>query len=239
MGILNKILDKIIGKNILYYPGCLTKTVLPEIQKNYEKILHDIGIDFITLKDYEYCCGSPVLRAGLKKDFEEIKQKNIEIFKERGVGLIITNCPACYNMLKFEYKLKDYGIEVEHITQTLKRKEKKIKNGNKNLDIIYHDPCHLGRLSDVYNEPREILSRVGYNVTELSSNREKSMCCGGGGGLINNNPELSEKIAKNVLSEVSENSCITSPCPMCYYQFKKNAENNIDVKELSEIILDK
>ena len=61
------------NKNILYFPGCLTKTVLPDIQKNYEKILNDLGIDFIMLKDEEYCCGSPVLRAGLKKDFEEIK----------------------------------------------------------------------------------------------------------------------------------------------------------------------
>ena len=39
------------------------------------KILNDLGIDFILLKDEEYCCGSPVLRAGLRKDFEEIKAK--------------------------------------------------------------------------------------------------------------------------------------------------------------------
>lgn len=238
MKILSKILDKLSIKNTLYYPGCLTKTVLKNIQKNYEEILDNIGIDYIKLKDEEYCCGSPVLRAGLREDFEDIKQKNIKIFKDKKIGLIITNCPACYNMFKFEYKIEDYGINIEHITQTLKRKEKKLDKNNKNLDVIYHDPCHLGRLSNIYEEPRSILKNIGCNVKELSQNREKSMCCGGGGGLINNNPELSKTIAKNVLSEINENSCLTSPCPMCYYQFKNNSEN-INVKEFSEIILDK
>lgn len=239
MNIISKILDKIIGKNILYYPGCMTKTMLPEIQNNYEEILRKLGIDFIKLKDYEYCCGSPILRAGLRKDFEEIKNKNIEIFKSHSVGLIITNCPACYNMLKFEYKLSEHNIKVEHMTQTLKRKSNKLKTKQISKDIFYHDPCHLGRLSNIYEEPREILNQSGYNVKELSSCREKSMCCGGGGGLTNNNPDLSKKIAQNVLSELNENSALTSPCPMCFYQFKNNSNDKIDVKELSEIILDK
>jgi hypothetical protein len=30
---------------------------------------------------------------------------------------------------------------------------------------------------------------------------------------------------------------MTSPCPMCYFQFKKHAKN-IEVKEFSEIILE-
>jgi len=238
MSIFKNFLENIKEKNILYYPGCFTKTVLPEIQKNYEKILNDLGIDFIMLKDEEYCCGSPVLRAGLRKDFEEIKAKNIEIFKNHSIGLIITNCPACYNIFKYQYKIEDYGIKVEHITQTLKRYEKKLKKVEDNKPITYHDPCHLGRLSGVYEEPREILKDLGYDVKELSNNREKSMCCGGGGGLINNNPDLSKKIAENVLQEVDKNYSMISPCPMCYYQFKQNTKD-INVQELSEIILNK
>lgn len=239
MSLLQKIIEKILGKNTLYYPGCFTKSMLPEIEKNYEKILNNLGVNFIKLKDFEYCCGSPVLRAGMKNDFEEIKQKNIEIFKNYQVGLIITNCPACFNMLKFEYKLSDYGIEVEHITQTIERKTKNEKRKNENADIFYHDPCHLGRLSNIYEEPRYILRNSGYNVCEFSKNRENSLCCGGGGGLINNNSDLSRKIANKTLSELKDDSIVTSPCPMCYHQFKSNSERGIEVKEFSEIILDK
>jgi len=236
MNLLYKLFEKLLGKNTLYYPGCFTKKMLPEIEINYEKILKDLGVNFIKLKDFEYCCGSPILRAGMKNDFEEIKKKNIEIFKSHQVGLIITNCPACFNMFKFEYKLENYGIQVEHITQTINKKQKQKREKIQN-DIFYHDPCHLGRLSNVYDEPRFILRNSGYNVCEFSKNRENSLCCGGGGGLINNNPELSKQIAKETLSQLPSDSVMTSPCPMCFYQFKNNTEN-INVKEFSEIILD-
>ena len=238
MSFLKSFLDKILGSNTLYYPGCLTKAILPEIQKNYEDILHELWIDFIKLSDKEYCCGSPVLRAWMKDAYEKIKEKNIQIFKEHAVGLIITNCPACYNMLKYQYKLEEeHWIKVEHITQTIKRNEKKLKNKDVLKEITYHDPCHLGRLSWIYEEPREILNKCGYKVNELSKNRENSMCCGWGGWLVNNNPELSEKICNQVLSEIPEWASMTSPCPMCYFQFKKHAKN-IEVKEFSEIILE-
>jgi Fe-S oxidoreductase len=43
----------------------------------------------------------------MKDAYEKIKERNIQIFKEHAVGLIITNCPACYNMLKYQYKLEE------------------------------------------------------------------------------------------------------------------------------------
>ena len=239
MSFLKNLLDKIlwVWGNTLYYPGCLTKAVLPDIEKNYENILHELWIDFIKLSNVEYCCGSPVLRAGMRDAFENIKQKNIQIFKEHWVWMIITNCPACYNMLKYEYKLEEnHWIKVEHITQTIKRKEWKLKNKELLKEITYHDPCHLWRLSGIYEEPREILNKCWYKVNELKNNRENSMCCGGGWWLVNNNPELSKKIAEQVLSEVKEWESMTSPCPMCYFQFRNHAKN-IEVKEFSEIIL--
>ena len=238
MSFLRNLLDKILGTNTLYYPWCLTKALLPEIQQNYEEILQSLWIDFIKLSDKEYCCWSPVLREGMRDAYEKIKARNIEIFKEHAVGLIITNCPACYNMFKYQYRLEEeHGIKVEHITQTLKKYEKKLKDKELLKEITYHDPCHLGRLSWIYDEPREILKKMGYQVQELSHSREQSFCCGGGGGLVNNNPELSEKICQQVLSEIPEGASLTSPCPMCYFQFKKYA-NHLEVKEFSEIILE-
>ena len=78
MSFLKSVLDKILGSNTLYYPWCLTKIMLPDIEKNYETILHELGIDFIKLSDKEYCCWSPVLRAWMRSAYENIKAKNIE-----------------------------------------------------------------------------------------------------------------------------------------------------------------
>jgi heterodisulfide reductase subunit D len=230
-----KLLDKILGmvSNTLYYPGCLTKYSEPFIQENYEKLLKKLEIDYILLKEQELCCGSPALRAGYKQDFNDIKKKNLELFRQYGVARIITNCPACYHMLKTEY-----GLNVEHITQTVMKNLSRFdKDRFKGERITYHDPCHLGRYSDIYDEPRKILEYLGFEVVELRDNREKSLCCGGGGGLRGYNLEVARKIAKLRLKGVKTKKIIT-PCPMCYSHLKESAKDTgIEVLEFSEVLV--
>lgn len=223
-----KILEKLSLGNVLYYPGCLTHFVLPDIEENYQKILRKLGINFIFLPEFN-CCGSPVKHAGYKKDFEQLKEKNLLFFKKYGVSKIITNCPACFRVLS------DYGLNVEHVTQTVWKNIKKIKTKHKGR-ITYHDPCHLGRHSNVYEEPRKILKHLGFTVVELPSCKERSFCCGGGAGLKSNYPTMSNDIAKRILSQVSTKKIVT-PCPLCYKHFKENAPKDLKVLEFSEALI--
>jgi len=225
----DKLISKIAGGNTLYYPGCLTKFVLPEAVERYKKILNSIGVDFIVLSDAELCCGMPVLNAGYRKDYEQLREKNKKIFKEHGVSRIITNCPSCNQMFS------DYGIESEHVIETIHRNKSKLKKTKSGEEITYHDPCHLGRGCGIFDEPREILAQIGYIVKELPLNREHSLCCGGGAGLKTNYPELSNNIAKCVLESCETNTLIT-PCPLCYRNFKDNSES-VSVLEYSEVLL--
>ena len=141
MGILN-----LFGGNTLYYPGCLTKFVAKDLEENYKKILNKIGIDFIMLKDFEVCCGNPILNAGHEKETKELAEKNFKLFKDRGVKKIITSCPACFHMFNKNYPklIEKWDIKVEHITQTISKavKEGKINPKKLGIDITYHDPCH-------------------------------------------------------------------------------------------------
>lgn len=224
------ILDKLLSKNVLYYPGCLTKFVLKDIKRNYMRILTDLGLDYIQLKSDEFCCGSPVLSAGYKKDFENLIDKNHRIFRERAVSKIITSCPACYSIF-----LENYNIKVEHITETIWNNIQKLKlKDYKEESVTYHDPCHLGRHSNIYDEPRFILEALNFKVVELKSNKINSLCCGAGGGLKANAPKLSAKIAKDLLSNVKTRKLITA-CPMCYANLKDN-DQGITVLELSQVI---
>ncbi|MBL7148422.1 MAG: (Fe-S)-binding protein [Nanoarchaeota archaeon] len=225
-----KLFEKLVNKNVLYYPGCMTKFVLKDKQDNYKKILEKLGIEFIMLKDEEFCCGSPVLNAGYEKDFENLKNKNLNLFKKYGVSKIITNCPGCYSMFK-----DFYGLKVEHISQTIFNNRKKLKKKFHEEDISYHDPCHLGRYSKIYDEPREVLKLRGINLVEFDSNREYASCCGAGGGLRNNVPNLADGIAKNVLKQCKTEKLVTT-CPMCYYHFKENSNGKL-IMEFSEVFV--
>ena len=227
---LKRWLEKLAGGNTLYYPGCVTEYVLPEMAQRYENLLRRAGVDFIMLPGETLCCGSPVKRAGYAADFKDLKRKNLEIFARFSVRRVITNCPGCYHTLKH-----DYGLEAYHAAQILAgrlRDEDSPESPAGAQPLTYHDPCHLGRWSGVYEQPRQLLRRAGWEVAELPDNREHSLCCGAGGGVKSNFPELADAIARQRLAQV-ENGRLCTPCPLCYLHFKENAEG-IEVLEFSQ-----
>ncbi|MBD3155037.1 MAG: hypothetical protein GF368_00090 [Candidatus Aenigmarchaeota archaeon] len=243
------IFDKIMGGNTLYYPGCMVKFVMKNLQDNYEEILRKSGIDFIKLNDLEACCGSPVLNAGYERDFKTLAKKNLDIFKKHAVKKIITSCPACYKTFNKDYREligEEWDVEVEHVTQTiykaLRKGKLKIKNPEKRTKLTYHDPCHLGRHSGIYEEPRKILEKLGYEIVDMKSSKEGALCCGGGGGVRSNFSELSNAITKDLLEEAEDTktTVLVTTCPMCDACFLQGAKNSkMNVKELSELIIEK
>jgi Fe-S oxidoreductase len=237
MGIFAKLKKALAGKNTLYYPGCLTKYVLKQEAENYKAILTYLGVDFIMLPN-EFCCGSPVLNAGYEQEFLKLARKNLELFNEHNIGRIITNCPSCYNnFLKYKEILPDWDIEVEHIIPLMLREIKGMSFSEKNEIVTYHDPCHLGRYSGIYEEPREIIRILGYKLIEMAHNRENSLCCGGGGGLRTNNIELAKSIARKRINEARDigASKIITPCPLCYAHLENEEIKSV---ELSSLLVD-
>ncbi len=229
--VLKRWLDKLSGSNTLYYPGCVTEYVLPDVAQRYETLLRRAGVDFIVLSGETFCCGSPVKRAGYTADFEDLKRNNLQVFERFSVRKIITNCPGCYHTLKH-----DYGLEVHHAAQVLAAhlppEGSAAREAQDAQLITYHDPCHLGRWSGIYDQPRRLLVEAGWQVTELPDNREHSLCCGAGGGVKSNFPELADAIARQRLAQVDSGRLCT-PCPLCYLHFKGNA-GEVEVLEFSQ-----
>lgn len=240
MGLINWLSN--IGNATLYYPGCLTKGVLKDEFNNYKEIFNILGIDYILLPETEFCCGLPVLNGGYKKDFRELAQKNFELFKKYNVKKIITNCPSCYHTFKEIYPkiLVGWQIEVEHATVTILRalEKKGMKNNFISKEqVSYHDPCHLGRYSGIYEEPRKIIQILGGEILELKNNRENALCCGGGGGLRANFSDVSKEIAKKRIESLPvEFKKIIAPCPLCYLNLKSATEKS---EEFSSFVLRK
>jgi len=225
--------------NVLYYPGCLSKFVLKAEAENYKRILTKIGIDFIMIPQ-ELCCGSPVRNAGYEVESRKLARKNFQLFKEHNIKKIITNCPACFKTFFKDYKemMSDWDIEVEYVTTAVLNnlKEKDIVN-RKTGRITYHDPCHLGRHSGIYEEPRNILRLIGYEIVEMIHSKENSLCCGAGAGLKVNNPKLAGEIVKKRIKEAIQTgaSKIITTCPLC---FSHLTNKEIEVEEFSYALAD-
>jgi heterodisulfide reductase subunit D len=85
--------------------------------------------------------------------------------------------------------------------------------------VTYHDPCHLGRASGVYDEPRIIMEAIpGLELVEMPRNREYSRCCGAGGGLKAGYPDIQNKMAQERVREALGTGAqeLVSCCPFCY-----------------------
>jgi Fe-S oxidoreductase len=69
----------------------------------------------------------------------------------------------------------------------------------------------------MFEEPREILGRLGVRITEMEHHRYFSTCCGGGGGLRAVDDRLSIEISKNRVRDALkvDAEMIVTVCPTC------------------------
>lgn len=215
---------------MLYFRGCTAREKQTAIGEATERLLEIAGVDFHILED-EKCCGSVLLRTGFIDDAKNQIEKNTEILKGEK---IITSCAGCYKTLKDDYE----GLDVIHISQLLDEliSDGKLKVSKKDLDVTYHDSCHLGRHCNVFDEPRNVI-RSAANLVEMENSHENSLCCGAGGGVKSAYPEIADQMASTRISQAKETGCgiLITSCPFC----KLNLENDdLKVLDLTEFLME-
>ncbi len=148
----------------------------------------------------------------------------------------MTGCAHCYQYYKVLYpKLGlDPGVKCgispstwpSWLRRAALRPTKQV-----DMTVTYHDPCHLGRLSEpwiawngvqrerhmrvydpprtlrrgthgVYEPPRDLLESIpGVKLVEMERIREYAWCCGAGGGVRESNPEFARWTAAERMRE--------------------------------------
>lgn len=143
------------GAKTIYYVGCTSSYRRKEIAIDTARILTKAGVGFDILED-EQCCGSPLLRTGQKGLYEQQRDHNIKVLEDAGAEEVIMSCAGCLSTFNAEYaRDKEYKFKVLHATEYFDRliDEGKLKVKKKiNKKVTYHDPCHLGRCSEPYEE---------------------------------------------------------------------------------------
>lgn len=214
---------------MIYFRGCTAREKQTSIQKATEKLLKIAGVDYHVL-DNEACCGSVLLRTGFLNEAQKQIEKNNELLKDE---TILTSCAGCYKTLSEDYD----GLDVIHISQLLNDliQEGKLDFSKNDLDVTYHDSCHLARHMEVFDEPREVIKSVA-NLVEMENIRENSLCCGAGGGVKSAYPEIASQMAKSRLDQAFKTNCNTliTACPFC----KLNLSNDeLEVLDLTEFLV--
>ncbi len=204
---------------MVYFVGCVASyfPMTKKIPQSFAQILLKAGVDFTILHGDEWCCGFPMIAAGMKEKADALMQHNLKKVVEKGAKAAVFTCPSCYHTWKEQGAV---GIEIFHATQLIKKliDEGKIRFKGAPTKVTYHDPCDLGRASGIYEAPRQILKAIpGVELVEMKNHREACRCCGGGGDLEMVNPDLSAALAKAKIEEIKATGAelVLSACQQC------------------------
>jgi Fe-S oxidoreductase/nitrate reductase gamma subunit len=244
-------LPEMDDKNIdlLFFVGCMRS--YDDRNKNVAlamvRILKHLGVKFAILGVEEGCCGDPARRAGNEYLYQMLAQTNIETFNRYNIKKILTTCPHCLNTLKVEYAQLGYQAEVVHHADFL---AEQIRAGRISLahpvdkTITYHDPCYLGRYSNIYDSPRQVLdASPALKRVEMDRSGQDSLCCGGGGSWMWMDEKIGERInhfrLKDVLSKSPDG--VSTACPFCVLMFTDAVKDNelddkLKVWDIAEIV---
>ncbi|MBW1724025.1 MAG: (Fe-S)-binding protein [Deltaproteobacteria bacterium] len=228
---------------VIYFTGCVA-AFFPMAQRipiALAEIFDAAKVDFTLLGEDEWCCGFPLLGAGLRDLAGELMNHNVHAVREKGAQKVVFACPSCYQMWQ-EYYPREF--EIAHVSEFLNEliKSNRIPLQAIDLTVTYHDPCDLGRGRRIFEAPREVIRSIpGVKLVELSRNRENCQCCGGGGNLEMIDAELSAKIAKQKIEEILATGAqaVVTSCQQCVRIMTTYTKRNkipIEVMDISQLV---
>ena len=220
---------------VLYYAGCMSQ-LTPSIGKAMGSLLDKASVEWSPMdKDGGICCGRPLILSGRREEAKAMIQRNTELILASGADTLLVTCPICFKVFKEEYNLP--GIRVVHHSQYLNElvKSGALKVEKEDTRMVYHDPCELGRGCGIYEEPRELLSKV-CELVPAGHERDESICCGGSVGSITLSHEERVHITDAAVEDLMTNHPqeIVTACPLCLKTFSPRSARK--VRDLAEVI---
>jgi glycolate oxidase iron-sulfur subunit len=186
------------AKRIALMPGCVQKSLAPQIDEAVARLLARRGYALVPLAGAG-CCGSLVHHLGREDDAKEWGRRAIEAFEDAGgrdaFDAILISATGCSSHLKdlahlfagdaqwqdraarFAAKVKDFSELATPRTAAPPR----------NLRVAYHAPCSLQHGLRLHGGNEALLEAAGFDVLTIP---EGHLCCGSAGSYSILQPEL-------------------------------------------------
>lgn len=229
---------------VAYFVGCVASffPMAQQIPQNLVRILESADVDFTILGGEEWCCGFPLIGAGVPEKVREMAEHNLEKLRELGAKTVVFSCPSCYRTWQEHYET---DVDLFHSTQLIEKliEDGALRLGEVQATVTYHDPCDLGRNGGVYDAPRKLLKSIpGLTLVELENNRAQSVCCGGGGNLEMVDSGLTGSIARKKIEEIKRTGAetVVTSCQQCIRTIKgwaRRQKADLNVCEITELVL--
>jgi glycolate oxidase iron-sulfur subunit len=230
-----------------FFLGCVMSLIFSDASRATIKLLSSLGYKVITPRS-QVCCGAPNMLGGDLEGLKEAARTNVEIFGGHPVDFIITDCGGCgAELKKYGHHLEgdgaaaEFSAKVRDISEVLALHADELRTKLKPLDlnVTYHDPCHLAHCQGIRREPRALLQLIpDVRYVELS---EADACCGSAGTYNIAEPEMSDRILKRKLDNIAASGAevLVTGNPGCLLQLKKGLAEHLPgvrIMHLTEVL---
>jgi len=204
-------------QRVVLMTGCAQKVLSPEINDATIRLLTRHGVEVIIPQEAG-CCGALTLHMGKEEAARSFAANNIRAFAREMVGegldAIIINTSGCGTTVK------DYGNLFAHdanpellrqakevaaitcdITEFMSRIKIKAADGIPALTVAYHSACSLQHGQKIREEPKDLLRRAGFSVTDIP---ESHICCGSAGTYNLLQPELADRLKARKVANIAK-----------------------------------
>jgi glycolate oxidase iron-sulfur subunit len=216
----------------LLFRGCATEGLFQRVNQATRRVLEVNGSE-VRVPPAQVCCGALHAHAGDLEGARALAKKNIEAFAD-GDTPIVTNAGGCGAMLasyahlldhdeqyaerarQFSARIKDIGQQLQAIA---------FRNGaNIGFERITYDAsCHLLHGQHAADSSLQMLWAIpDLNFTMLNGS---DICCGGAGVYNLMQPELSDEVLAEKLSNIEQSGAkvLATGNPGCHMQIAAGA----------------
>ncbi len=220
-------------KKVGLFAGCSINYLFPEIGESTLRLLHRYQISARFPKG-QSCCGLPAYGSGDLETARSLARRNMEAFSSLELSQIVVPCASCFYFLKEGYPKLFAGDEnVKSFTEKIVEPSTFFLNlvdgstarhrspgENRKSRLTYHDPCHLRRRMNIYQEPRRLLQHLP--EVEFVEMKQPNRCCGMGGSFNFVYYDLSRKILQRKLDDIEATKAefVVTSCMGCMIQLR-------------------
>jgi glycolate oxidase iron-sulfur subunit len=195
--------------------GCISPVLAPSTLEAAIRLINRHGRE-VVIAPGEGCCGSLVHHMGREHEARERARANIDAWNREiegeGLEAIIVTVSGCGStikdygfMLRADPAYADKAARVSalamDVTEYLSRLKLSAPERPNGLVIAYHSACSLQHGQKVTQEPKDLLSKMGFVVKDVP---EGHLCCGSAGTYNILQPELAGRLRERKIANIEK-----------------------------------
>ncbi|HUY06145.1 MAG TPA: heterodisulfide reductase-related iron-sulfur binding cluster [Acidimicrobiales bacterium] len=169
--------------------GCVQGAFFPKVNEATVRVLNAEGFDVVAPKN-QGCCGALSAHTGRLREARSFAKRLIDTFERAGVTTVIVNSAGCGSSMKeyphllagdrrYQQRAEYFARNTKDIAEFLAEIEPLAVRHPLDIQIAYHDACHLGHAQRIKDQPRKVLGQIpGIYLKDIA---DGEICCGSAG----------------------------------------------------------